>query len=104
MGEGVRLSRSWATAHFLTFMVVLGTVVVPVGILLSLLMCYSESILRLKTQWKSTCAPSWAYLVLISLCCVFWLCHSFKGCALPLPSCFTGISANGEAWLMHDAQ
>ena len=41
-------------------------------------------ILRLKVQWKkSTCPPSWIHLVLISLCHVLGLCHSFKGCALP---------------------
>ena len=34
--------------HFLTFMVDLGTVMVPVGVSFSLLMCYSDHILRLK--------------------------------------------------------
>ena len=49
MGEGVRISRSWATAHFLTFLVGLGTVLVPVGVLLNLPMCCNENIRRLKT-------------------------------------------------------
>ena len=41
------ISRNWATAHFVTFMVGLGTVMVPVGVLFSM-MYYSEHILRLK--------------------------------------------------------
>ena len=47
-GEGVGISRNWVTAHFLTFMVNLGTVMAPVGVSFSVLMCYSERILRLK--------------------------------------------------------
>ena len=35
-------------------------------------------------QSKSTCLPSWAHLILISLCCVLGQRHSFKSCALPL--------------------
>ena len=85
--EGVGISRNWATAHFLILMVGLGTVMAPVGVSFSLLMCYSEHILRLKVWQKSTSLPSWTHLVLISLCHVLGLCHSFKGCALPLPSC-----------------
>ena len=46
-------------------------------------MCFHERILRLKVQWKSTRLPSQINLVLISLCRVLGLCHSFKGCALP---------------------
>ena len=29
------------------------------------------------------CLPSWTHLILISLYCILWLSHSFKGCALP---------------------
>ena len=47
-GEGVEISRNWAPAHFLTLMVGLGTVMTPVGVSFSLLMCYNERILRLK--------------------------------------------------------
>ena len=36
-GEGVEMSRSWATAHFLVFWWCLGTVLVPLGVSLSLL-------------------------------------------------------------------
>ena len=56
----------------------------PVGVSLSVLMCYSERILRLKVSWKSTRLPSWTYLVLISLCCVILL----KVVPCTLPSCF----------------
>ena len=45
--EGAEISRNWATAHFLILMVGLGTVMAPVGVSFSLLMCYSERILRL---------------------------------------------------------
>ena len=48
LGKGVGISRNWATAHFLIFMVSLGTVMAPVGVSFILLMCYSERILRLK--------------------------------------------------------
>ena len=37
----MRISSNWATAHFLTFVVSLGTVIVPVGVSFSLLMCYN---------------------------------------------------------------
>ena len=47
-GEGVEISRNWVTAHFLIFMVDLGTVMMLVGMSSSLLMCYSEHVLRLK--------------------------------------------------------
>ena len=43
--EGVGISRNWATAHFL---ILLGTVMAPVGVSFSLLMCYSERTLRLR--------------------------------------------------------
>ena len=46
--EGAGISRNWATTHFLIPMVSLGTVMVPVGVSFSLLMCYRERILRLK--------------------------------------------------------
>ena len=47
-GERVGISRNWATAHFLIFMVGLGTVMEPVGVSFNLLMCYNVRILRLK--------------------------------------------------------
>ena len=46
--EGAGISRNWATAHFLILVVGLETVIAPVGVSFSLLMCYSERILRLK--------------------------------------------------------
>ena len=47
-GEAVEISRNWVTAHFLIFMVDLGTVMMLVGVSSSLLMCYNERVLRLK--------------------------------------------------------
>ena len=52
------ISWNWATAHFLIFLVDLGTVMVPVGVSFSMMMCYSKLILRLKVDWKSTDPPS----------------------------------------------
>ena len=104
MGKGWRFPGLRPLLHFFTLMVGLGIVMAPMGVSLSLLMCYNEHILRLmcyskdimrlKVQWKSTCPPSWTTLVLISVCHVFGLCHSFNGCALPLASCFNFASAN----------
>ena len=48
----------------------------------SWLMCYSEWMVRLESQWKLTYPPSWTYLVLISLCHVLGLYHPFKMCVL----------------------
>ena len=45
---GAGISRNWATAHFLILLVGLGTAIGPVDGSFSLLMCYSERILRLK--------------------------------------------------------
>ena len=42
------ISRNWATAHFLVFMVDLGTVMVPVGVSFSLPMFNNECTLKLK--------------------------------------------------------
>ena len=47
-----------------------------------MLKCYYEHLLKLKVCWKLTQCPPWTHLVLISLCHVLRLCHSFKGCAL----------------------
>ena len=56
--------------------------------------------------WGSKSAGSWIFchlwipLVLTSLCHVLWLCHSFKGCALP--SSFQGSGEGREAqWNSH---
>lgn len=40
-----------------------------------------------------SCLPSWSHLIPIDLCYVLGLCHSFKGCACPLPSCFRRVGA-----------
>ena len=47
------------------------------GVSFSMLMYYSECIMRLKVYWKSNLLPSWTQLVLTSFCHVSWLCHSF---------------------------
>ena len=46
--EGVGISKNWATTYYLTFYGGLGTVMTPVGVSFSILMCYNECILRLK--------------------------------------------------------
>ena len=48
-----------------------------------MLMYYNEHIMKLKGYWKWTLPPSCTQLVLTSFPHVLWLCHSFKGCALP---------------------
>ena len=47
-----------------------------------MLKCYYKHIRKLKVYWKLTQWPPWTHSVLISLCHVLGLCHSFKGCAL----------------------
>ena len=69
---------------FWSLMVSLGTVVATPGVSFSLLMCYSDHILRIKVQLKLTHLPSWPHLILIWVCWVLGLSYSFKGCmALP---------------------
>ena len=51
-----------------------GIVMVLVNVSRSL---WWEHTMRLKAHWKSDTAPSWALLVLVSLCCVLRLCHFF---------------------------
>ena len=59
LGAKMRISRNWATVHFLAFVVGLGTVMALVGVSFSLLMFYDECILRLKVCWKLDVLPSW---------------------------------------------
>ena len=47
-GEGVGISRNWATAHFWPFIVSLGTRMMLVGVSFS--MYYKERIIRLSLQ------------------------------------------------------
>ena len=35
-----------------------------------------------------SCLQSWIHLILIDLCCILGVCHSFQSCALPFPSNF----------------
>ena len=85
-GRGTDFQELGHCPLFWPFMFSLGTVITPVGVSFSMLMYYSEHIMRL----RSTGIQSSAILNLV--CCNQWmsypqlLCHSFKGCALP-PSC-----------------
>ena len=45
----------WATVHFLTFMVGLGTVMVLVGVSFSMLICYKWELLRWHSGRESAC-------------------------------------------------
>ena len=63
LGKGWGFPGIGTTTHFLTFMVRPWTVMAPVGMSFSLLMCYSEHIMKLKVLWKSIHLPSWTYLV-----------------------------------------
>ena len=76
LGEGIEISRNWAITHFLVFW---WSALEPPW---SLWVCHWACWLGIKLQWKLTCLPSWIHLILIGLCCVLWLCHSFKSCAL----------------------
>ena len=46
--EGVGTSSNWANTQFFTSVVDLRTILVPVGMSFSLLMCYNEHVLKLK--------------------------------------------------------
>ena len=59
------------------------TLTALVGVSFSMLMYYSEHMMRLKVYWKLTFPPSWTQYFLSSLYHVLWSCHSFKGRALP---------------------
>ena len=74
--EGVQISRNWATAYFSVLWQCLRTVMTPLSVSFSLL---TED----RALVKLTCLPSWTHLILIGLCCVFEVSHSFKSCAPP---------------------
>ena len=59
LGDKMQISRNWATVHFLTFVVGLGTLMALVGVSFTLLMFYDECILRLKVYRKLDVLPSW---------------------------------------------
>ena len=89
MGEGWTLSGTGPAPTIWPFMVSLGTGKAPVGVSLSLLICYKEYT-EAQGLVEVSCLPSWSKLVLTSLCSVLDGCHSFKGCALSL-SCLKGF-------------
>ena len=91
-GEGVEISRNWATTHFSVFMVDLRTVTAPVGVLFSfevLQWVYAEN----QGLVEVDSSASWTYLVLVSLCCVLRLSNVVPW---PLPSCFNSTLSRGE--------
>ena len=73
-GEGMEMSRIWATTHSLVFWQCLGSVMAPLGVPFHLLI----------PDQGLACLPSWSHLILISSCYILGLCYSFKSCALPL--------------------
>ena len=95
--KGWRFPRTGPPPTLGSLKVSLGSVMAPVGGSLSLLMCYSENILKLKVQWNSTCLPSWTHLAPISLCWVLGLRHSFQRSDLPSSLLFQNLrEAQGE--------
>ena len=70
----MEISRIWATSHCLFFWQCLGTVMALLDVSFSLLI----------EDQGLVFSASWSHLILISLCCVLGLGHSFKSCALPL--------------------
>ena len=76
-GEGVEISRNWATAHSLVFWQCFGTVMVPLDVSFSLLI---EDQGLLKFDISVILDPFDS----CDLCCILGLCHSVKSCALSL--------------------
>ena len=58
-GDRAGISRNWATTQFLAFVAGLRTVVVLVGVPLSMLVYYNEPIVSLKVHWKVNLPSSW---------------------------------------------
>ena len=91
-GEGQRFPRIGPPARFLIFGGCSWNCRGPGECFLNMLMYYqyNEHIMKTKFHWKSNLPPSWTQLIL-SFCHVLCLCHSFKGCALSLPSHFSDV-------------
>ena len=86
-GKGRKFPEIGPPLTFWAFMISLRTIMVPTGVSFSLLMYYSEGIIRLKVCQKSNLQPSWAQQVLTSFC----LIHNIyvillKVVSFPLPS------------------
>ena len=56
------------------------------GVLTAPWNCHDPSgcVISLVYWGLKSCLPSWSHWILISLCCVFSLCHTFRSSALPL--------------------
>lgn len=79
-----------ATANFQPFMAM-----VPVGVSFSMVIYYSEPIMRLKFYCKLNLLPSWAKLVLTSLCPILYCCVVLLKVVLCLlPSCLAAPNVN----------
>ena len=74
-GNGVGISRIWATAHSLVFYQCLGTVTAPLDVSFHL---------PIEDQGLVLSAILVPFESKTGLCCVLGLCHYFKSCALPL--------------------
>ena len=61
----------------------------PLGLSFSLLI-EAQVLIKVNLSEKS-----WAHLILISLCCVLGLCHSFKSWLYHFPSCYTPTDKGG---------
>ena len=75
LGKGCRLPGAEPLPVF-GLLKCLGTVMAPLSVSFSLL-AEGQGLVKL------TCLLSWTHLILIGLCCVFEVCHSFKSCAPP---------------------
>ena len=74
----------WGTTHSSVFWQCLGAVLSPLGVSFSL-QFGDQDLVEFDLS-------SWTRLILIGLCYALGLWHSFKSCALPLPSCFMLLS------------
>ena len=89
--EGAGISRNWATTHFLILMVDFGTVMAPVGVSFSLLICHSERILRSSGSWLVRhLGPIWFYSVFVMSSGYVILSEAVP---CPIPSCFKSTPA-----------
>ena len=96
-GKGQGFPGIRPPSTFRSLLINFGTVMTLVSVSFSLLMCYTEHILRLKVEWKSTYLPSWTCLVLISLCRVLSYVILLKLVPCPLLSCFNIKSPKVES-------
>lgn len=83
-GEGMRISRKWATTHFLPFYGHPWNRSGAHGCVAERAEVLQQVCPETQGLVEVSCPPSWTWLLLSSLCRVLGLCHSFKGC-VPCP-------------------